>query len=240
MTEPNPPTAPLTAEDVDRRVRDVMMAQQTQLLEIAGRNTLKLLQEEQKKAKPSLVDTINLEVEAAREYDSHDWKTPINKENFNCRYQVEQLGKRTERLVDAMELPEDQAVLKATALEAIEKGKNIVHERLKVIRYADRDGWKAALHFLGDNIAESEAEAKRMSKSKKETDKEKEAEKARRERETHRDRGNRGDGQGSSRDREPWGRYGQSSSYSNGYGYQTKLCYHCNRTGHIARFCPHR
>ena len=142
MTEPNAPTAPLTAEDVDRRVRDVMMAQQTQLLEIAGRNTLKLLQEEQKKAKPSLVDTINLEVEAAREYDSHDWKTPINKENFNCMYQVEQLGKRTERLVDAMELPEDQGVLKATALVAIEKGE--LQNELKA-RNLKTNGTKAEL-----------------------------------------------------------------------------------------------
>ena len=41
MTEPQ--QEPLTAEGVRAEVRTTMMAQQTELLEIAGRNALKLL-----------------------------------------------------------------------------------------------------------------------------------------------------------------------------------------------------
>ena len=50
---------------------------------------------------------------------------------------------------------------------AINKGKNVAHERLKIIRFDDSNGWKAALHFLGDNIVETEAEGKQMKISKK-------------------------------------------------------------------------
>ena len=50
------------------------MEQQAQLLEIAGRNALKLLQEEQKKTLTAILDTINSEVETAREYDGLDGK----------------------------------------------------------------------------------------------------------------------------------------------------------------------
>ena len=163
------------------------------------------------------------------------------------------MWKRAERLVQPLNVPEEQKEVKKLALEGITKGKEIVHERAKLIRFADRDGWKAALHYLGDNIAETEAEGKKMRKSKKETEKEKEADRTRRERKA-RDRRNRGDGQGSSRDRDSRGRYGQASGYStsgpsygstygstytNGNGYQTKYCYLCKRTGHIARFCPY-
>ena len=209
-----------------------MMDQQAQLLEIAGRNALKLLQEEQKKASPAILDAINSELETSKKYDGHDWKTPINKNNFDALHQVEQLWKRTERYVSVLEVPAEQAQLKSAALEMVEKGKKIIHDRLKIIRYADRDGWKAALHFVGDDIAESEAEAKKMRKSKKETEKEREAERSRRERDRRVYSSNR-EGQGSSRDRSPWGRNNRSQNW----GSQTdnRYCFQCTRMGHIAR-----
>ena len=160
------------------------------------------------------MDTINLEVESARKYDAHDWNTNVNKDNFNTLHQVEMLSERTERFVSALEVQPDQAELKNASLEMIKKGKNLIHERMKVIRFADRDGWKAALHFVGDDIAESVEEAKRMRKSKKETDKEKESAR----RGNGRDRESRdwsshsASRQGSSRDREPWGSRNHSNA----------------------------
>ena len=46
----------------------------------------------------------------------------------------------------------------------IEKGKSLTHERMEVIRFADRKGWSAGLRYLGDDIAETEAKAMRKSK----------------------------------------------------------------------------
>ena len=117
----------------------------------------------------------------------------------------------------------------------IKKGKTIIHDRMKVIRYADRDGWKAALHFVGDDIAETAEEAKRMRKSKKETEKDKEASR----RGSNRDRENRdwnvngSSRAGSSRDREPWG----SRRSSNGVQTNDQYCYKCSRYGHGAYHC---
>ena len=232
-------TEALTAAAVEKRVRDTMMAQQAQLLEIAGRNALELLREEQKKAEPSLMDAVNFEVEAARAYDNHEWKTQVNKNNFDTLYQVEQLWKRTERFVDALEVQGEQADLKTGALGMIEKGKQLVHDRLKLIRFADRDGWQAALHYAGDDIAGTEMEAKKMRKSKKDSDKKKETEKNRREKDTRDRRNNYSSGrsgQGSSRDREPWRGYSHNSNY--GGRTDNRFCFHCNRVGHIARNCP--
>ena len=188
-------TAGLTAAAVEQRVRETMMAQQARLLEIAGRNALELLREEQKKAAPSLIDTVNSEVEAARAYDNHEWRTQVNKNNFDTMYQVEQLWKRTERFVDALEVTAEQAELKSGAMDMISKGKKIVHDRLKLIRFADRDGWQAALHYVGDDIADTEEEAKKMRKSKKDSDKKKETEKNRREKDTKDRRNNYSSGE---------------------------------------------
>ena len=233
--EPQP--EPLTAEAVRQEVRDTMMAQQTELLELANRNALELLREERKKSTPALLETITGEVQSARSHESHDWKNQINKSNCDVLRQVEQLWARTERYVDVLEVTNEQEVFKAGAMDMIQKGKALVHDRLKLIRFADREGWKAALHFEGDDIAESEAEAKRMRKSKKET--EKDSDKMRRDRD-RRNLDTRRDGQGSSRDRSP----GRSFNRNSGYGGQSdrKFCFLCKRWGHLprSRECPRK
>ena len=68
-----------------------MMLQQEQLLEITGRNALNLLQKEQNRAQLLLADTLSLKKEADGEYLSQEWKTAVEKENFNTKDQVEQL-----------------------------------------------------------------------------------------------------------------------------------------------------
>ena len=161
MTD-NEPIAPLTAADVERQVRETMMQQQTAMLEIAGRNALQLVRDEQRKSAPTLLDAIESEFDDKRAHDSHDWRTNVNRDNFNALYEIEQMWKKTERFVGSLEVSPEQAELKASATAAIEKGKGLTHQRLKVIKFADRDGWQAALHFVGDNIAESPEEAKRM------------------------------------------------------------------------------
>ena len=72
--------------------------------------------------------------------------------------------------MQVLEVGADQETLKTGALSFIEKGKKLTHDRLKLLRFADRDGWTAALNYLGDQIAETEAEAKAMRKGKKEAD----------------------------------------------------------------------
>ena len=71
------------AEEVDRRVKETMMAQQSEMLEIAGRNALKLLREEQKKTAPQLLDAMDDELEEANDVLNHEWRTQINRDNFN-------------------------------------------------------------------------------------------------------------------------------------------------------------
>ena len=237
MTDPTPPAAPLTAEAVQTIVRQTMMVQQSEFLKLSEENALKTLREEHKKNQRTLLDTINFEVEAAREYDTHEWKTPVNKDNFHNMHQIHQLWKRTERFVGSLDVSPEQVQLKAASMKAIEQGKQIAHDRMKLIRFADRDGWKAALHFQGDNIADSAEEAKKMRKSKKETELEKEADKKReRDARERRNRYSGRDGQGSSRDREPWSTYNRSSNQRPKI--DSRYCFNCARTEHIARNCP--
>ena len=65
----------------------------------------------------------------------------------------------------------DTAVFKQGALDLVKSGKEKLSERIRLIRFADRDGWPAALRYAGDDIALDEAEEKKMRKSKKDTDK---------------------------------------------------------------------
>ena len=61
----------LTQEQVEARVKATMMAQQSQLLELAAKNALKLVQEENKKATNSILELIDTEVEKSRAGDAH-------------------------------------------------------------------------------------------------------------------------------------------------------------------------
>ena len=169
----------------------------------------------------------------------------MNEKNYSSLRQVELMWKRTERFVDALEVPASQEELKTGAMNYIAKGKQLTHDRLKVIRFADRDGWPAALNFLSDLIAQTEAEAKAMRKGKKEADA--------RSKEPHRSNWSEarhplystGDSwrnqSGPSRGREDYHnhRQGNDSYRASNYAYN-KRCYDCGRFGHIARDCDRR
>ena len=230
---------PLTAEDVRKEVKATMMEQHTRILEMANRNALKIYQDERKKSAPALLETISGEVQASKSHDSHVWNTPINKSNFDILQQVEQLWARSERYVEVLDVSNDQAVFKQGAIDMMKKGKSLIHERIKLIKYADREGWKAALYYEGDKIAETEAEEKRMRKSKKETEKEKDAEKSRKE--ATRRFFERKAEQGSSRDSRSE-RDRRSTSRTSSRITEQVFCYKCKRYGHRtnAWSCPNR
>ena len=48
-----------------------------------------------------MIDTINAELGAAKEYDHHDSQNPTNKLTFDAMHQIEKMWKKTERLVEA-------------------------------------------------------------------------------------------------------------------------------------------
>ena len=154
---------------VQQEFQNTMMAQQQQMLEIAGKNALEIVLGQQQRGAPSLLDTIDEEIQQTRDSE-HNWKSNVNERNYSNLKQIEQMWRRTERFVQVLEVGAEQETLKTGALSFIEKGKKLTHDRLKLLRFADRDGWTAALNYLGDQIAETEAEAKAMRKGKKEAD----------------------------------------------------------------------
>ena len=237
--------AELTAEQrtqVQEEVKQTMVAQQSKLLEIAGKNALELLMQHQKKLAPSLLDTIDEEILKTKDKE-HSWKSLINERNHSTLREIELMWNRTERFVETLEVPPGQEEIKTGALSFIAKGKKITHERLKVIRFADRDGWAAALNYLGDDIAETEAEAKAMKKGKKEADQKQDSQRGRSDARynPYPSRGQARSYQSSSSSRDQ-DRYRGYSSYARNDRSRNswKQCYECGRMGHIARDCDRR
>ena len=132
--------APMTPQFIQALVKDTMMAQQSQLLTLAETNALRLLREENKRNQPTLIDTINEEMAAAKEYEHHDWQNPTNKLTFQAMHQIEQMWKKTGRLVEAADFQPDQKILKEAALKTINEGKEAAYKQIKLIKFADREG----------------------------------------------------------------------------------------------------
>ena len=230
-------------EQVTQHVEQTMMNQQAQLLEIAGKNTLELLRDHQRQSKPTLLNSIDEEIQNTVNTE-HTWKSDINEKNHSNLKQIELMWRRTERFVATLEVPPAQQEIKDGALSFIQKGKELTHERIKVIRFADRDGWSAALRYLGDDIAETEAEAKAMRKSKKDVESRPKDSSHKGERRytpysstTHVKRE-----PGTSTSLRERGDYSGRAPGHDGYRqYQSnKVCYECGRRGHIARNCDRR
>ena len=167
-------TATMTPAQLTAQVKPTMQVQQTTLLRFATENALKKIREEQKKSDTTTLNTIDAEIEKSRRHEHYDWQNKINRSNFDELRQIEQLWERTEKFVGALDVADDQKELKAAALKYMEEGKRITHDRLKLIRFADRDGWSAELNFPSDDIAENEKEKKRMKRGREEAEKSKE------------------------------------------------------------------
>ena len=215
----------ISRDDITAHVREVMQTQQAELLKLAASNALQLARDEAKKNATALRDELDQQLDGARELDQHAWNNQINKSNFDALRSVHQMWERTERLEDAMEPSPDQQVLKDSATKFIKEGKNLTHQRLKVLRFADRDGWSAALNFLSDNLAENEHEEKRMKRGKKEAERERASKVAK----------NR---QSSSTNRNFHTKSNTSLSRRHTSGSSDpRACYVCGELGHIAKSC---
>ena len=132
--------APMTPQFIQALVKDTMMTQQSQLLNLAETNALRLLREENRRNHHTLIDTINAELGATKEYDHHDWQNPTNKLTFKAMHQIEQMWKKTKRLVEAAEYQPEQKILKEAALKTINEGKEAAYKQIKLIKFADREG----------------------------------------------------------------------------------------------------
>ena len=133
-------TQPLTNEEVDARVKLTMQTQQTEMLKLAAENALKLVREEATKSASGLVEKIDKTIDKSKEHSDHVWSNAINKSNFNALREIKQMWERTERFVGACNVSPDDKELKDGAMKYITEGKKLTHERIKVLRYADRDG----------------------------------------------------------------------------------------------------
>ena len=69
-------------DQVADRVNHAMVGQQAMLLEIAGRNTLELVREQQRQTRPALLNSINEEIEHTVGKD-HVWRNDINERNHD-------------------------------------------------------------------------------------------------------------------------------------------------------------
>jgi hypothetical protein len=229
----------MDAPTIEKIVKDtitVTMQQQTDnLLRSAAANALQLAKDEAAKSKHDILDRVDDSISKSTEHEGYKWNNDINKNNYMELRKVERLWERTERFVDTLQVPDDQKELKTGTMKFITEGKTLTHNRLKVFRFADKEGWVAAMNFVSDDIAEDEKEEKRMKTGKKE------AEKARDSKGDKRRAGDRGAGpsrtdyRGRDSDRR------SPSSYRRGRGGGNILCYHCNKYGnHVSRDCPQR
>ena len=80
---------------VQQQVQTTMMAQQQQMLEIAGKNALEIVLGQQQRGAPSLLDTIDEEIQQTRELE-HNWKSNVNERNYTNLRQIEQMWRRTQ------------------------------------------------------------------------------------------------------------------------------------------------
>ena len=102
----------MSGEQIEAHVRNAMMNQQAELLKLAAENALKLVQEQNKSSSTEALRAIDEELDKSRKDDSHNWKNPINKSNFDALKQVEKMWERTERMVGVMDTFPEQRELK--------------------------------------------------------------------------------------------------------------------------------
>ena len=146
-------------EDTKIIVRESMQEQQEGLLQLAASNANRIAEQASQASARQVREDLDTDAQRSKLYENLTWNNNINKSNFNFTQQVKDLWERTERAVADGQSDK--------AKEYINKGKDLCKKRLKVLRYADRDEWDAALEYLSDDLAEDECDRKRMRKAKK-------------------------------------------------------------------------
>ena len=225
----------VSAEEIRQIVRDTMQEQQAALLMTAEQNTRTLLEEESRNKQAQVLNTIDEEIERTQTLDTNNytWKNNINKSNFNHMKQVHDLWEKTERAIKSGQIPK--------AMEIVEKGKRLSRDRLKVFRFADRDGWDSAMLYLSDDLADDEKDERRMKKSKKTAANLREA-KLKRLGNAFKSRGK----EALSPPRFSTSKtYGQKPNYSDNRNSRyrgqsetdTKTCWVCGKFGHLSKHC---
>ena len=97
----------------------------------------------------------------------------------------------------------------------MEKGKSLLQKRIKILRIADRNGWKAVRIYQEDPIASDAEDERRLKKAIKQAEAEKK-----------------------SAPKQKVFRKPFRSSSSRKYGSGRKKCYTCDSPYHMARSCP--
>ena len=69
----------------------------------------------------------------------HAWKSVINDKNQSNLKQIELMWRKMGWFVGTLEVPQQE--IKDGTMVFIQKGKELTHERIKVIRFADHDGY---------------------------------------------------------------------------------------------------
>ena len=99
--------------------------------------------------------------------------------------------------------------------EYLEQGKLLLQKRIKILRIADRNGWKAVRIYQEDPIASDAEDERRLKKAIKQAEAEKK-----------------------SAPKQKVFRKPYRSSSSRKYGSNRKRCYTCDSPYHMARGCP--
>ena len=85
---------------------------------------------------------------------------------------MEDLFAKSRAFMELTEPQEASEEMKTAALDFHAQGEKLLAERIKIIKFADREGWKAALKYQGDDLAENEADERRMKRSRKDAESE--------------------------------------------------------------------
>ena len=133
-----------------------------------------------------------------------------------------------EKIDDALECLEDNNI--NGAKEKLEQGKQLIKQRAKFLRIADRDGWLTVQQFRCDDLASDEEEEKKLKRAIKSAS-------------TLKDKLIYNNKKSKTEYKDFYSADKKSSSYyTQSDNYKRKLddivCYNCRRIGHYANHCP--